>query len=56
MAGALSWDAEQVAREVEYYRKRINAEWAAQEAETDKDAVAIRLGVPEIVPAADPAR
>ncbi len=56
MAGALSWDAEQVAHEVDYYRKRINAEWAAQEAETDKDAVAIRLGVPEIVPAADPAR
>ncbi|HKB30896.1 MAG TPA: glycerol-3-phosphate dehydrogenase/oxidase [Streptosporangiaceae bacterium] len=56
MAEALRWDGEQVAREVDYYRQRINAEWAAQEAETDKDAVAIRLGVPEIVPAADPAR
>jgi glycerol-3-phosphate dehydrogenase len=51
MAGALCWDREQVAREVEYYSKRVKAEWAAQEAETDKEAVAIRLGVPEIVPA-----
>jgi glycerol-3-phosphate dehydrogenase len=51
MAGVLRWDGEQVAREVEYYDKRVKAEWAAQEAETDKDAVAIRMGVPEIVPA-----
>jgi glycerol-3-phosphate dehydrogenase len=56
MAGPLCWDAAQIAREVEQYRMRINAEWAAQETETDKDAVAIRLGVPDIVPAADPAR
>ena len=56
MAGPLRWDAAQIAREVEQYRMRINAEWAAQETETDKDAVAIRLGVPDIVPAADPAR
>ena len=51
MAGPLRWDAGQVAREVDYYRMRIKAEWASQEAETDQDAVAIRLGVPEIVPA-----
>ena len=51
MAGVLRWDGGQVAREVEYYDKRVKAEWAAQEAETDKDAVAIRMGVPEIVPA-----
>ena len=56
MAAALYWDGEQVAREVEYYGKRVKAEWAAQEAETDKDAVAIRRGVPEIVPAVTPAR
>jgi glycerol-3-phosphate dehydrogenase len=55
LAGPLRWDAAQIAREVEQYRMRINAEWAAQETETDKDAVAIRLGVPDIVPAADPA-
>ena len=51
MAGPLRWDAGQVAREVDYYRMRIKAEWASQEAETDQDAVAIGLGVPEIVPA-----
>jgi glycerol-3-phosphate dehydrogenase len=35
---------------VENYRARIAAERASQEAATDTDADAIRLGAPEIVP------
>ena len=40
----------QVAREVENYRARVRAERASQDAETDQDADAIRLGAPDIVP------
>ena len=56
MAGALGWDAGQTAREVEYYGKRIEAERASQEADSDKAADAIRLGAPDIVPVAESAR
>jgi glycerol-3-phosphate dehydrogenase len=38
------------AREVQNYRARVEAERASQDAETDQDADAIRLGAPEIVP------
>ncbi|GII88581.1 FAD-dependent oxidoreductase [Sphaerisporangium siamense] len=50
MAGPLGWDDEQVKREVEYYTKRVEAERASQEQDTDQEADAIRLGAPEIVP------
>ncbi|MFV2196566.1 glycerol-3-phosphate dehydrogenase/oxidase [Nocardiopsis sp. LOL_012] len=52
LAGPLGWSAEQVAREVEYYRKGIEAERAAQEQDTDHEADAIQHGAPEIVPEA----
>jgi hypothetical protein len=39
-----------MAREVEHYRARIAAERASQDAGTDQDADAIRLGAPDIVP------
>jgi glycerol-3-phosphate dehydrogenase len=50
MAAPLSWDAEQVKREVEYFTKRVEAERASQEQDTDQEADAIRMGAPEIVP------
>ncbi|GAA1118293.1 glycerol-3-phosphate dehydrogenase/oxidase [Nocardiopsis composta] len=50
MAGPLGWDEEQVKREVEYYRKRMEAERAAQEQDTDQEADAVQHGAPEIVP------
>ncbi len=56
MAGALGWDADQTGREIEYYRKHIDAERASQAMDSDRAADAIRLGAPEIVPAADSVR
>ena len=50
MAGPMKWKSRQVARELENYRARVAAERASQEAESDQDADAIRLGAPEIVP------
>jgi glycerol-3-phosphate dehydrogenase len=50
MAGPMKWRSRQVAREVEHYRARVAAERASQDAGTDSDADAIRLGAPEIVP------
>ncbi len=50
MAGPMRWRSRQVAREVEHYRARVAAERASQDAVTDSDADAIRLGAPEIVP------
>src|SRR5580692_3616862 len=50
MAGPLKWKSRQVARELENYRARVAAERASQEADTDQDADAIRLGAPDIVP------
>ena len=50
MAGPMRWRSRQVAREVENYRARVRAERASQDAETDQDADAIRLGAPDIVP------
>ncbi len=56
MAGPLGWDDEQLAREVEYYRKRIEAERAAQEQDSDHEADAVQHGAPDIVPQAAAAR
>src|SRR6266536_2832883 len=50
MAGPMRWKSRQVTREVEHYRARIAAERASQDAGTDQDADAIRLGAPDIVP------
>ncbi|GAB3492310.1 glycerol-3-phosphate dehydrogenase/oxidase [Nocardiopsis coralliicola] len=50
VAGPLGWDRERTDREVTYYRKRIEAERAAQEQDTDQEADAIQHGAPEIVP------
>jgi glycerol-3-phosphate dehydrogenase len=50
MAGPMKWKSRQVARELENYGSRVAAERASQEADTDQDADAIRLGAPDIVP------
>jgi glycerol-3-phosphate dehydrogenase len=50
MAGPMKWRSRQVARELENYRAGIAAERASQDAVTDTDADAIRLGAPDIVP------
>jgi glycerol-3-phosphate dehydrogenase len=50
MAGPMKWKSRQVARELENYRVRVLAERASQEADSDQDADAIRLGAPDIVP------
>jgi glycerol-3-phosphate dehydrogenase len=52
MAGQLGWDWRQTAREVGHYRAKIAAERAAQEADDDTVADALRLGAPDIVPLA----
>jgi glycerol-3-phosphate dehydrogenase len=50
MAAPMGWKSRQVAREVENYQARVAAERASQDAETDQDADAIRVGAPDIVP------
>jgi glycerol-3-phosphate dehydrogenase len=50
MAGPMKWKSRQISRELENYRARVAAERASQEADTDQDADAIRLGAPDIVP------
>jgi glycerol-3-phosphate dehydrogenase len=50
MAGPMKWRSRQVSRELDNYRAMIEAERKSQEADTDTDADAIRLGAPEIVP------
>jgi glycerol-3-phosphate dehydrogenase len=50
MAGPMKWEPRQVASELENYRLSVAAERASQEADTDTDADAIRLGAPDIVP------
>lgn len=52
MAPVLGWSADQVAREVEHYRARVEAERRSQEQPDDDTADAARLGAPEIVPLA----
>jgi glycerol-3-phosphate dehydrogenase len=53
MAGPMGWKSQQVARELENYRARVSAERASQDAVTDQDADAIRLGASDIVPVVD---
>ena len=50
MAGPMGWRSRQVSRELENYQARVAAERASQDAVTDTDADAIRLGAPDIVP------
>lgn len=50
LAPVLGWSKEQTDREIEYYRKRIEAERASQNQEGDQEADAHRRGAPDIVP------
>lgn len=50
MAGAMGWDEEQAANEVQHYQLRVQAERESQEQPDDATADAARLGAPEIVP------
>jgi glycerol-3-phosphate dehydrogenase len=50
----LGWSKEQRDREVEYYRKRVEAERDSQEQGGDQEADARRRGAPDIVPTAAP--
>lgn len=50
MAPHLGWDAGQVEREVDHYRKRVEAEREAQQQPDDITADAARLGAADIVP------
>ncbi|WP_432843499.1 glycerol-3-phosphate dehydrogenase/oxidase [Dactylosporangium sp. CA-092794] len=50
MAQALEWPAEQVEREVDSYRRRVEAERASQEEPDDLAAEHIRLEAPDVVP------
>jgi glycerol-3-phosphate dehydrogenase len=50
MAPVLGWSEAQVAREVEHYIARVDAERLSQEQPDDGTADAARLGAPEIVP------
>ena len=52
MAGVLGWSAEQVSREVEHSRARVEAERLSQEQPDDETADAARLGAADIVPLA----
>jgi hypothetical protein len=50
MAGPLGWDDAQVAREVEHYTARVQAERESQEQDDDLGADAARLGAPDVAP------
>ena len=50
MAGVLGWSPAQVAREVEHYLARVEAERLSQQQPDDQTADSARLGAPEIVP------
>lgn len=50
MARVLGWGEEQVAKEVEHYEKRVEAERESQRQPDDQTADAARLGAPDIVP------
>jgi len=49
-APVLGWSAEQVEREVEHYRKRVEAERESQRMPDDETADSARMGAPEVVP------
>jgi glycerol-3-phosphate dehydrogenase len=50
MARELAWDKGQIDREVEHYRKRVEAERESQQQPDDLTADAARLGAEDIVP------
>ena len=50
MAGELVWDKGRIDREVEHYRKRVEAERESQQQPDDLTADAARLGAEDIVP------
>ena len=50
VAPVLGWGDEQMAREVEHYDKRVEAERESQRQPDDQTADAARLGAPDIVP------
>jgi glycerol-3-phosphate dehydrogenase len=50
MAGPLGWDEDQVAREVEHYTARVQAERESQEQDDDLGADSARLGAPDVAP------
>ena len=52
VAPVLDWSEEQVQREVEHYRKRVDAERESQRMPDDKTADSARMGAPEVVPLA----
>ena len=50
IAPVLGWSDDQVAREVEHYRKRVDAERESQKMPDDETADSARMGAPEVVP------
>jgi glycerol-3-phosphate dehydrogenase len=52
VAPVLDWSEEQVQREVEHYRKRVDAERESQRMPDDKTADSARMGAPDVVPLA----
>jgi glycerol-3-phosphate dehydrogenase len=52
VAPVLGWSEEQVLREVEHYRKRVDAERESQRMPDDETADSARMGAPEVVPLA----
>ena len=52
LAPVLGWSDAQVAKEVEHYLARVEAERLSQEQPDDQSADTARLGAPEIVPLA----
>jgi glycerol-3-phosphate dehydrogenase len=50
VAPVLGWSEAQVEREVEHYRKRVEAERESQKMPDDETADAARMGAPEVVP------
>lgn len=50
IAPVLGWSEDQVAREVEHYRKRVDAERESQKMPDDETADSARMGAPEVVP------
>jgi glycerol-3-phosphate dehydrogenase len=50
VAPVLGWSDDQIDREVEHYRKRVEAERESQKMPDDETADAARMGAPEVVP------
>ena len=50
MAPVLDWSEAQIEREVEHYRKRVEAERESQRMPDDETADSARMGAPEVVP------